>query len=358
LQLIRDSGRVARILDRDDAVHAELAWTGDQARVSLRLDPDSGEALVVEPAEADPVFGRAHPITSLRGGVARRLTTCTPMDWRAPRRIPAIAAPGSLPPGAGTVLLDVIALLAADAGVAALRYAGPYPTPGLWRALAQSFRTDGDVAVFTADAAGRALRLAHDEIPIDFVPAPFERAWITGGEVHLRDGGVARVRTGGTTYARGGGMARLVDAPTEANAGELAAEVWIGDAPYARIAVVDATGRLVDGPHAPPPCESPVIGRRFPAEMRDALGEVVATLVTPALADAARDVLSDEDVAWADCGTVAARATPEGIEVHAALWDRLAPLGLARLAAALAEALAPIVAARAQLRLAAAIAHW
>src|SRR5262245_38278819 len=103
------------------------------ARVTVRLDPDSTgaagpHALVVEPAEADPVFGRAHPIALVRGGRSERLTTCTPIDWRAPRRIPAIAAPGSLPPGAGTVLLDVLAILAADAGVTALRYAGPYPT--------------------------------------------------------------------------------------------------------------------------------------------------------------------------------------------------------------------------------------
>jgi hypothetical protein len=31
--------------------------------------------------------------------------------------------------------------------------------------------------------------------------------------------------------------------------------------------------------------------------------------------------------------------------VHAALWDRIAPLGLGRLALALAEALAPVIAA-------------
>jgi hypothetical protein len=53
-------------------------------------------------------------------------------------------------------------------------------------------------------------------------------------------------------------------------------------------------------------------------------------------------------VCWADLGARAARELPgngAGFVVHAALWDRIAPLGLGRLALALAEALAPVVAA-------------
>jgi hypothetical protein len=50
-------------------------------------------------------------------------------------------------------------------------------------------------------------------------------------------------------------------------------------------------------------------------------------------------------IAWADLGARAAAERPGGFAVHAALWDRIAPLGLARLALALAEALAPVVAA-------------
>jgi len=352
VELLREGGRVVRVVDRDGAVHADLAWVGDSARVAVRLSGASEDALVVELAESDPVFGRAHPVATLRRGQLHHLTTCTPVDWRGPRRIPAIAAPGALPPGSGSALLNLIALLAADAGVTALRYAGPYATAALWRALTQSFRTDGDPGAFTIDATGRAMRLAHDEIPIDFVPAPFERAWVTGGEVHLRDG-LARARLDGVVYAPGASVGRLV-----ADRDRWAAEVWFGDAAWARIALLDASGRLLDGPHGPPPCTSAVIGRRFPDEMREALAEVVATLVAPPLADAARGVLADEDVRWADCGAVAARAADDGIEVHAALWERIAPLGMSRLAAAIAEALVPIVAARAQRRLAAAIAHW
>ena len=325
---------------------------------------------MIEPPELDAVFGRAHPIViERRAGRVERLTTCTPIDWRAPRRIPAIAAPGTLPPGAGSAVLNLIAILAADAGVRALRYAGPYPTDALWTALGHSFRTTGDRSAFTADAAGRALRIAYDEIAIDFVPAPFERAWIPGGEVHVRDGVVERVRIDGVGFAVGGSPARLVRGGGGGDGdgggggggdsdGGWFAEVWFGDAVWARVATLDEDGRIVDGPHAVPACTSAVIGAAFPPALREALGELIASLVATGLADPARGVLADEDVRWADCGAVAARGTADGLEVHAALWERIAPLGMARLAAAIAEALAPVVAVRAQLRLAAAIAHW
>jgi YD repeat-containing protein len=351
-RLDRSAGRLVRVADRDGAVHATFDWDGDAARVAIRLGGDAPDELVVDPAEDDPIFGRAHPVVVVRGGKRERRTSCTPIDWRAPRRIPAIAMPGQLPPGAGAPLLNLIALAAAEAGVTALRYAGPYPTAALWTALAACFRTTGDAAAFTAGAADRALRLARDEIPIDFAPAPFERAWIRGGEVHLRDG-VERARIGGVVYRHGGSPARLV-----ADGDAVAAEVWFGDAPWARVAVLDAAGRLVDGPRPVPACTNAVIGQRFPAALRAALAELIADVVAPPLADAARGVLADDDVRWADCGAAAARGRPDGIEVHAALWERLAPHGLPRLAAALAEALAPVVAARAQARLAAAIAHW
>ena len=75
-----------------------------------------------------------------------------------------IAAPGKLPPGAGAALLNVIALLAERP----LRYAGPYPTPALYRALRRSFRTTATEGSFCADVMARAARVAMDEIAIDF----------------------------------------------------------------------------------------------------------------------------------------------------------------------------------------------
>jgi hypothetical protein len=362
--LEKSAGRLVRVVDRDGALHATLTWGRSQlcqpswvdsvetvpVQVRVRIDAESSDELVVEPAVGHPVLGRAHPVAVVRGGRRERVTACTAIDWTAPREIPAIAAPGALPAGVGTVLLNLIAIAAREAGVAALRYAGPYPTPALWAALATCFRTTGDRDAFIADAAGRALRLARDAVPIDFVPAPFERVWIPGGEVHLRDG-IERVRVGGADFRAGGSPARLV-----ASGDGVAAEVWFGDAPWARVAVLAADGRLVDGPHPVPTCTSAVVGQRFPAALRDALGELIAEMMVPVLASPARTVLADAEVRWADCGALAARAAGDAIEVHAALWERIAPLGLPRLAAALAEALAPVVARRAQAQLAAALA--
>ena len=120
----------------------------------------------------------------------------------------------------------------------AMRYAGPYPTPALWHALARSCRTTAREAEFTAGVMERALRVARDELPIDFVPAPCERIAHAHGWTELRDA-LERAVIDGVTYEAG--TARLVSCH---------AEIWIGDALYARVASFDDTGALIDGPRA------------------------------------------------------------------------------------------------------------
>jgi hypothetical protein len=58
-------------------------------------------------------------------------------------------------------------------------------------------------------------------------------------------------------------------------------------------------------------------------------------------------------IEWGDAGAAAARDLGERVIVHAALWERLIPFGLAEVAMALNDALTPIVGLRAQARLAA-----
>src|SRR5206468_12907830 len=99
-------------------------------------------------------------------------------------------------------------------------------------------------------------RLARDELPIDFAPAPHERVEIPHGFVELRSG-VERVVIDGISFELDGSPARLV--------GSWAAEIWFGDAPYARIA--DST-RYIGPPPAP---TSTVIGREFPPALRAAI---------------------------------------------------------------------------------------
>ncbi|HEY0195421.1 MAG TPA: hypothetical protein VGC42_30105, partial [Kofleriaceae bacterium] len=315
-------------------VHAELAWDPAGALATLTVTSGRGEPIVVDGAVIQhPLLGPAHAVGA---------TAMSAIDWARPTEIPAIAEPGRLPPGAGGAILNVLAVLARRAGVTALRYAGPYPTPRLWAQLARSFRTTVGEARFTADALDRALRIARDPIPVDFAPAPHERIAIRGGYVDLREG-LERVVIDHVAYAIDGSPARLVE---DAGGGAVC-EVWFGDAVYAQVATLAADGTLLDGPHPIPPCGSPVIGRAFPPALCAAIAELVAEAVPPPLADAARALCARQPLHWADLGARAAGLHVDdgdvGFQVHAALWDRIAPLGLARLALALAEALAPVV---------------
>jgi hypothetical protein len=339
-------GRLVAIVDRTGHEWARLAWDGDRL-LELRVPADAsapgrgGHAIVDGAITRDPLLGDAHAIRAVGPGDAdaASATAMSALDWRRPTEIPTVAAPGRLPPGAGGALLDTIAVLAARAGVPALRYAGPYPTPALWRALGRSFRTDGTEAAFTAELYPRAARLAREPIPIDLAPAPCERVAIPGGHAELRDG-VERAVLGGVSYERGGSPARLV--PDGDGGGGARAELWLGDAPYAHVATLGPDGAITDGPHPIPPCESRVLGAEFPPPLVLALAELVADAVPAPLAADARAWMQARPIRWADLGARVAEAGPGELCVHAALWERIGPLGLGRLALALAEALAPV----------------
>jgi hypothetical protein len=306
------------------------------------------EVSVGGPVEAHPVLG---PVQAIRVGqgdgepiVARVAAT----DWTRPARLPAIDAPARVPASAGTALLNVLAIAAQVAG-RTLRYAGPYPTAALWATLRQCFRAPAgaDEAAFTAGVLERALVGAAGEVPIDLTPAPFERVQVAArAVVHLRDG-VERLYLGGQAWVPGG-VRRLVAA------GEgVRAELWIGGAPWAEVAVLDRDGRLVAGPRPLPAVRSAALGRAFPPELRQALGELMSDGEPPLLAAAMREVLRDLEITWGDPGADAARILGGVLVVHAGLWERLGGGPVAALAQALAAALAPPVKLLGQQRLAA-----
>jgi hypothetical protein len=143
---------------------------------------------------------------------------------------------------------------------------------------------------------------------------------------------------GGTSYERDGSPARLVERDDGIHA-----EVWFGDAPWADVATLAPDGASIAGPHPLPACTSYVVGKAFPPPLRAAIAELVAEAVSAPLAADAHRLLVERDLRWADLGARAAARDDAGFAVHAALWERIGPLGLARLALALAEALAPVV---------------
>jgi len=315
--------RLIRVIDRTGTVHAELVWGPDDQLRRLEVTGAVVDGAVVH----HPLLGAAHAVGD---------TAMTAMSWSRPTEIPAIAEPGRLPLGAGAAILNTIATLAQRAGISGLRYAGPYPTGALWRTLARSFGCAAREAEFTREALERALRVAREPIAIDFVPAPHERIAIAGGFVELREA-VERAVIDGVAYEPGGSPARL--------AGGLHCEIWFGDALYARVATLAPDGSLLDGPHPIPPCSSQVIGREFPLALRAAIAELVADAVAAPLAAEARALCTALPLRWADLGARAACERADGLAVHAALWERIAPLGLGRLALALAEALVPVATA-------------
>lgn len=342
-RLVRDDGRLRRVIGRDGAVQAVLAWDGD-ALAAVTVGGYGDATLEVDGAiGAHAVLG---PVHALRlGGAA--IATMSAVDWRRPSAIPAIDRPAALPPGTGLLLLDVIAQLALDARVPALRYAGPYPTDALWASLAQCFRTGGRVAGFVADAATRWTGLDRSPIAIDFAPAPFERIAVAPGIFAQLRGELDRVVIDGAGYQRDLGVRRLVAEPDGC-----AAELWFGDRCYATVARFTADGALRTRVPLPPPVGEPV-GQVLPAALVDALGTLIVDLVPAPLVEPALAALRATPIEWGDAGAAAAIDRGDRIVLHAGLWHALAPLGRSRLVLALAEALAPIAAARAVAQLSA-----
>ena len=293
---------------------------------------------------AHPLLGDAQAIA--KDGVV--LTYVSALDWNHPTEIPTIAEPAALPPGTGGAIMNLIA----ERATSALRYAGPYPTSALYRTLLRSFRASADEATFTRDVLERTASVARDPIAVDFTPAPHRRVAHARGVSEVRDG-LERTTIDGIAYEIDGSPARLVDrhsaalsdAARSSKAGpfENAAEVWFGDTLWSRVATLSADGALIDGPHPIAVPTTNALGAAFPAPLRTALADLVAELVPAPLADAAREYLSTTNIVWADLGARAARRAGDQLEVHAAIWERVAPHGLARVALAIAEALAPVV---------------
>lgn len=355
-RLAFEGGRLVRVTRRDGGELVALAWDGDTL-VGLEVPAPPGGAPVLVRGErvAHALFGEAHPVVVGPTPV----TWMGTVEWARPSTIPPIEHPARIPGGAGTIILNTLAMLAERAPVEHVRYAGPYPTLALWQSLVQSYRVAGagnDETTFCAGALERAARADMTPVAVDFVPAPFERVRAADGVmVQLRDG-VERVTVGGETYAGDRGVRRLVPVDGEGGDRGIAAEVWLGGEPWSRVALVTNDAALLGGPWPLPAPTGDVVGQELPRELKAALSELVGELMAPPLAAVAGGVLAEVPVVWGDAGAAAARDRGDHIVVHAALWQRLAPRGLAQVALALAEALAAPIAARAQALLASMVA--
>lgn len=274
------------------------------------------------------------------------ITAMSEIDWDRPTRIPTVAEPRALPPGTGSALLNEIALRAQRAGVTRLRYAGPYPTHALFKSLLRSFRTDADEEDFTADVLARAMRLADDEVPVDFTPAPFARRTTPHGFVDTRDGTVERAHVAGVLYDVDGTVGSI--ARLERTGAGWAARLGFGAAfPWQIIAELDERGEALALPQPIREVVSDVVGKEFPKELRVQFAETVAEFVATPLAGDARAAVIARPVVWQDLGwrsaARAGSAPADGFALHAAMWTVVAPKDRAHFVVTVSYHLAMIV---------------
>jgi hypothetical protein len=289
------------LLELDQAGHVTVAIrraaTGEFRGASVRHM--AGGALEIHPGEADhPLWGLSDRIVTRAGdrdGAAVSLTLSASIDWDAPDRIPPLAEPSRLPPGAGTAILNLLATLARERGPTVLRYRGPYPTEQLFWALLESFRfaaTGGDpLAEFTRDVEALAAAGASREVPIDWTPAPHERRFLASGAyVQLRDG-VEKLFWEGRTYYRRDWQGlerrehRVVRPVATPDGLTYVASLAALGRPLEDHLVVDAEGTPLDRPVPPAPAER-VAETPLPPLWRDALAPLLALESTPLLAPA------------------------------------------------------------------------
>jgi YD repeat-containing protein len=184
-------GRLTGETDRHGGVVSELTWTpeGRLRRAAVRLPDDSW--VTVEPGAGKPgPWGASDELR--HGGVV--LTGFQALDWARIERIPPLAEPARLPPGAGTAVLNLIARLAAAQGAGALRYDAPYPTEQLFLALLESFRW--------TDCDGGDPLAAFMTGTLAWIPAPHARAFEPGGVYVQRRERIEKVVAEGRAFYR------------------------------------------------------------------------------------------------------------------------------------------------------------
>src|SRR5215468_8293856 len=133
--------------DRHGHLIAACRWTADGSLAWARCRAADGRWIGVEPGAGDHrVWGRSDRVWELDGTDPWRpvemLSVFRALDWARLDHIPPLAEPRRLPSGAGSAVLNLLATLMKDQGLARTRYRGPFPTEQLFTALLESFRHD------------------------------------------------------------------------------------------------------------------------------------------------------------------------------------------------------------------------
>jgi hypothetical protein len=346
-------------LDRRGRLVAAYRWREDGRLAWAKCHTAHGDWIGVEAGAGAPAaWGASDAIWRLEPDQVWQprapLTVFQSVDWARLEWIPPLAAPQRLPPGAGTAVLNLLAGLMKDQGLARARYRGPYPSESLFIALLECFRHD------PAETAPLE-RFVSGEGP-DWLPAPHERHWVAEGVcVQLRQE-LDKVVLDGVPFYRPDWQAvgrrepRLIRAEGERRVCSL----WALGQPLEDRLVLDPGGEIVrrlegrDDARGPAP---------FTPVWRPALAALVARESAPVLAGALGDALDDLELEWGPVPGDLIRLEADVVRVRRQLldvglaWIREAVGGTARgeragaLALEVARLLAPELRRRAQARL-------
>jgi hypothetical protein len=337
--IVHEDGLLVSLHDRHGSQWIEANWNGKRLeRARLRLP--HGGTIQIQPEV------REHAVLGLCDGVVvngRLLTLFSAVDWADPKCIPAMDAPGRLPSGAGSSILNFLAYQS----IRSLQYHGPYPTAALFDTLASSFRVQGTAAhafqTFTSDVEAIALAGKLRKVPVDFQPAPFE--WLDVGDaaIYLRDG-VEKITTGGCSYTLSHHSSRRLR--TEGDS--IVAYVDMGGEPWVDIVRCSREGRLEAGPFDVPAFEHVLNGEPVPHAMVSLIGAVIMEEAPELLKPAVQEILNQTSWSFGDTGGDTVAAREKEMKVHSLLVERLAARSPERFLKYIVEGARPLLLGQAQ----------
>lgn len=277
--------------DRHGTLLAWLSWSGDgldeawlrlSDRSWVRIEPRAGAA---GPGGASDHLWHADRL----GGAATPLTSFEALDYARIERVPTLAEPARLPPGAGTTVLNLLAELALDQHSGALAYHGPFPTEQLFLSLLESFRA--------VDAEQSDPLAAFGAGHLRWSPAPHERLFAAAGVVVQLRGRVEKVVWRGRAYYRPDWPGVTRHAPRRVRDAEdgVRCSLWaLGEAVEDHL-VLTGEGDLVRTLAPPAP---PAEVRPLPSAVADGVGAIVAATSAAALAPCLRAIGRDLALEW------------------------------------------------------------
>src|SRR5882724_2877051 len=303
--------------DRHGHLVAAFRWSPDGELRWARCRTAAGAWIGVEPGVAThPGWGRSDQLWLLDGTEPWRpvepLTVFRSLDWTRLDHIPPLAEPGRLPHGAGSAVLNLVAALMKDQGVARVRYRGPFPSERLFTTLLEAFRHDPTQALplerFLADGG------------LDWLPAPFEShhvsPWVT---VQLRQN-IDKVVADGVIFYRPEwqGIKRREARVIRDEGERVICSLWALGGPLEDRLILDRSGEILEASPARAPEVSPA---PLPPVWNSALGDLISPESAPALGPAIVEVLRGTELEWGAVPGDLVRAWEKRIRLSARLRE-------------------------------------